>query len=117
MNYDKIMEHNKANHSFILSLNQFADMVCSETLYVVRNMLARVVLLSCRLKKNLLSSIWLLLWMPQHSLAVERSMKHQKENQMRRTMMKMKKRKEMTLAVIMYNPVAWTGEKKAMSLR
>ena len=26
-NYHKIMEHNKANHSFTLGLNQFADMV------------------------------------------------------------------------------------------
>ena len=28
-NYQKIMEHNMANHSFTLSLNQFADMVSS----------------------------------------------------------------------------------------
>lgn len=26
-NYHKIMEHNKANHSFTLGLNQFADLV------------------------------------------------------------------------------------------
>ena len=30
-NYNKIVQHNMANHSFTLSLNQFADMVSSMT--------------------------------------------------------------------------------------
>ena len=39
-NYDKIMEHNKVNHSFSLGLNQFADLVCNEIHYVLGNILA-----------------------------------------------------------------------------
>lgn len=36
-NYQKILEHNMANHSFTLSLNQFADMVYSVMCWHVSN--------------------------------------------------------------------------------